>query len=85
MKTQAKPPMPFAKALRLLPSFVSHLAKGVTDLTALRSRVVGEQKNLTLLLLEKCGETHSEHHVTQEMYALDRKIEQLKNFLEQTQ
>jgi hypothetical protein len=82
---QLKPQVSFEKALRLLPSFVYHVAKGQTDLTSLRNRVQGEQKNLTLLLLEKCGETHSGHHITQEMLALDRKIQQLKNFMDQTE
>ena len=85
MKTQAKPPMPFAKALRLLPSYVSHLAKRVTDLAELTNRVEGQLKLLAIELFVEFQQTHSGNHATAKALELDRKIEQLKNFMEQTQ
>lgn len=77
--------MTFEKAVRILPSFVSHLAKGQTELTGLRSRVQGQIKVLTIELLEKVGETHSGSFRTAEAKEVDRKIEQLQRFLEATE
>lgn len=84
MKPQVKPPMPFTRALRILPSFVAHCGNGISDLSILRARVQGELKNLSHLLLEQLGQTNTGSFYTNEINATDRKITQLKNFLEDT-
>lgn len=76
--------MTFEKALRILPSFVSHVAKGQTDLESLRLRVRGELKQLHYLIFEKLRETHSGSFKTDEAKAIDLKIDQLNRFLENT-
>jgi len=72
------------KAKRILPAFVFHCANGISDLSILRARVKGELNNLIILLTEQLGQTHTGSFRTAEIKNTDRKIEQLKMFLEQT-
>ena len=72
------------KAKRILPSFVMRLADGITDIHVLRHRVEKEYDSITVDMMRKLGETHSEAYVTAEIKELDRKRTQLTNFLELT-
>lgn len=74
--------MTFEKAKRIMPSFVSHCANGITDLHVLRARVEGEIKNYEILLLDALAETHTGSFRTSKAAELDRKHEQLTRFLE---
>lgn len=76
--------MTFEKALRILPTYVSHLAKGQTELAALRNRVSGEIKRLYMELLEEIDTMHSKSFSTAATKEINRKIEQLERFLETT-
>lgn len=82
--TIVKPHMSFEKAVRYLPSFVSHCANGISDLSILRFRVLGERKKLMLVLLDKLGQPRALAPLD-ELQELDRKCTQLLNFLENTQ
>jgi len=76
--------MTFEKALRILPSCAMHLAKGQSDLTALRSRVRGYLNTLEAELMVEIGKLHSPSFKTAEILEIDRKMEKLNRFLEQT-
>ena len=72
--------MTFDKAKRILPSFVSHCANGISDLSVLRARVIGAKMNQETLLMHKLGQVPAA--LISEVKAIDLKLEQLNRFLD---
>jgi hypothetical protein len=74
----------FEKALRILPSFVAHLAADTdNDLARLRRKVEVEHFRMGKVIMEN-SETNSKSFRTEEIRDVDLKREQLARFLETT-